>query len=174
MLTQGLPRAIASRFGEGTKNGRFEFVALFPIEPRSEWFPGTPEVDGVLQVVDYVVRRHRIDPDRVYLTGVSAGGSGVWRLAETYPDRWAAVAPLSSFEVPVVERVKHIPAWIFHGAKDARAKVDPRRAIVDQLQKAGGDVRYSENATKGHNITGEAYNARPLFDWLSAKRRVTR
>jgi len=44
--------------------------------------------------LEYVIRRHRIDPLRVYLTGHGRGGDGVWRLAEAHPVKWAALPRL--------------------------------------------------------------------------------
>ena len=43
-------------------------------------------MDGNLEVLDYVMSRHRIDPQRVYLTGMSAGGGATLRLGAAYPE----------------------------------------------------------------------------------------
>ena len=37
------------------------------------------------------------DPQRTYLTGHSMGGHGAWYLGATYPDRWAAIAPMAGW-----------------------------------------------------------------------------
>ena len=124
-----------------------------------------------MEVLDYVIKRHRIDPDRVYLTGISNGGSGVWRLAEAYPDRWAAVAPLGSFYQPDVAKVRHIPAWIFHGGMDEKAPVAPVRGLVKGLQRVRADVRYTEVPNKGHTIFTEIYDSKDLYAWFAEKKR---
>lgn len=125
-----------------------------------------------MKPLDYVIRRHRVDPARVYLTGISNGGSGVWQLAEAYPDRWAAVAPISSFIEPDVPRVRHIPAWIFHGAKDDKAPVGPQRKLVQELKEAGADVRYTELPNQGHMIGRELYRSKELYEWFAQKRKA--
>jgi predicted peptidase len=167
----GLPRAISSRFGEGRKNGGFEFVALFPIDSTGRWVSGSPEVADAMGVLDYVIKRHRIDPDRVYLTGGADGGSGVWRLAEAYPQRWAAVAPVGTFYRPDVAKVRHIPAWIFYGAADGKARVESVR-VAKELRDVRADVRCTEFPGKGHSIYTEVYDSRDLYDWLAVKKRA--
>jgi predicted peptidase len=167
----GLPLAIARRFGANKPNGYFPFVAFFPIDPSGHWQAGSAEVEGVMQTLDYVIGRHRIDPSRVYLTGISAGGSGVWELAQAYPAKWAAVAPVCSFISPEVEKVRHLPAWIYHGAKDQQAPVERERYLVQQLQAAGVEVHYTEVPNKGHYIWEEAYNPKTLYKWLAGKRK---
>jgi len=50
------------------------------------------EIDA-LRVMDEILRDYVIDPNRVYLTGFSMGGTGCWQLGVHYPDRFAAIAP---------------------------------------------------------------------------------
>ena len=44
--------------------------------------------------LDDLQRHYRIDEDHMVLVGYHSGGRGVWQLATSRPDRWAAVAPL--------------------------------------------------------------------------------
>jgi len=46
-----------------------------------------------LETLDLFAANHKIDPTRIYLTGHSMGGHGVWYLGALYPDRFAAIAP---------------------------------------------------------------------------------
>lgn len=171
IFTVGLPGSIASQFGPNSRNGPFEFVAFFPIDSTGQWQTGSAEVEDAMRVLDDVIERHRIDPARVYLTGLSNGANGLWGLAEAYPDKWAAVAPVSSFISPEVQKVRRLPAWVFHGAKDKEAPVKRERDLVRQLQEAKADVRYTEVPNKGHIIWREAYDSKELYDWLATKKK---
>jgi pimeloyl-ACP methyl ester carboxylesterase len=51
------------------------------------------EVD-VLCAIREAMRAYRVDEDRVYMTGVSMGGTGCWQIATHYPDIFAAIAPV--------------------------------------------------------------------------------
>lgn len=171
LFKAGLPLAIAQRFGTNKPNGHFEFVAFFPIDPTGRWQAGSAEVEDTMMALDYVIGRHRIDPARVYLTGISNGGSGVWHLADAYPNKWAAIAPVCSFISPDLTKVRHFPVWIFHGAKDPWAPVERDRMLVRKLREAGADVHYTEIPNKGHFIGDEAYNPKELYKWLAVKKK---
>jgi len=47
-----------------------------------------------MALVDEVIPAYGIDPERVYLTGLSMGGSGAWFLGSQFPHRFGAVAPI--------------------------------------------------------------------------------
>jgi pimeloyl-ACP methyl ester carboxylesterase len=167
----GLSQSIVLKFGEHTANGRFEFAAFFPNDPKGWWELEPAQLAGVVKALDQVIKRHRIDPRRVYLTGQSRGCDGVWRLAEAYPEKWAAVAAVGGFIDPDLAKVRQIPTWIFHGAKDDLAPVERARALVQQLKEAKADVRYTEVPDRKHVIWREVYNPKELYDWFATKTR---
>jgi acetyl esterase/lipase len=68
--------------------------------------------EDVLACIEEVKKDYRIDPDRVYLTGHSMGGTGCWSLATKYPDRFAAIGPSAANA--------DSKAWRDVGAKHAR------------------------------------------------------
>ncbi|NUQ00691.1 MAG: alpha/beta fold hydrolase, partial [Armatimonadetes bacterium] len=47
----------------------------------------------ILTVLDAMLEDYGVDPDRVYITGGSMGGTGSWHMATMYPDRFAAIGP---------------------------------------------------------------------------------
>jgi predicted esterase len=167
----GVPLAIVREFGEQTPNGPFPFAGFFPNDPDGMWDLDTDRLKAVLKTLDYVSKRHRLDPARVYLTGPSSGGNGVWLWAQAYPDRWAAVVPVAGFIDPDVAKVRHLPVWIFHGGKDSLAPVERERALVQKLKAAGADVRYTEFPNKQHVINRDVYGRKELYDWLASKTR---
>jgi predicted esterase len=167
----GPPKAIKFYFGENKKLGRFDFVAFFPIDPTGNWKTGTNEMDGALEALEYVIEKQRIDRSRIYLTGASNGADGVWRLAEAFPDKWAAVAPVSSFVAPDVQKVRHIPAWIVHSAKDQFADVKTDRDLVAALKKAHADIHYVEVPDQNHNCWPALYCNKGVYEWFATKSR---
>jgi hypothetical protein len=73
------------------------------------------EID-VLEALDSVKRRYRIDEDRISVRGFSMGGASTWQLAVHYPDRWFAANPGAGFsETPdflkVFQQEKLQPTW---------------------------------------------------------------
>jgi predicted peptidase len=165
---------LAPGIGHYLRNfGRFPFVAVFPMDPEGAWDSESDGVAATLAVLDHVIQRHHIDPARICLTGHSSGGSGVWHLAEAYPEKWAAVAPVSAFHSPDVKRVKSLPCWIFQGSVDKGIPVQGVRYLVEALRAAGnGDVRYTEIAGAGHIIWPQVFYKKDIYDWFGTQKRT--
>jgi predicted peptidase len=120
------------------------------------------------------------------VTGLSMGGYGVWSLAERYPGRFRALAPVcgglnlpAGFRAPGVERDETLydrtaravgattPVWIFHGAKDDVVSADESRRMEQALRQLGASPRYTEYAEAGHNSWDLAYWEPALPAWLA-------
>lgn len=65
-------------------------IVLHPFGRSCLGWKSTAEID-VLEAIDSVSRRYRIDPDRVVLMGFSMGGAGAWHIGAHYADHFAAV-----------------------------------------------------------------------------------
>ena len=119
-----------------------------------------------------LVTRLPIDPDRVLMTGLSMGGYGTWNYAVDYPDRLAAIAPVcGAGDSDRAERIKHLPVWAFHGARDDVVPIADDQAMVDALKAAGGTVRFTVYPHVGHDAWEPAYADPALYAWLMAQRR---
>lgn len=68
----------------------FPFVLISPQCPGGGFW----NTEHLLQLIQSTIEEHNIDPDRVYLTGLSMGGFGSWALAAEAPEMFAAVAPV--------------------------------------------------------------------------------
>jgi predicted peptidase len=84
------------------------------------------------------------------------------------------VTPLAGESDPyatLARRLRHLPMWIFHGAKDDVVPPDDDRRLYAALQSAGADVRYTEFPDANHNSWDAAYATPELWPWLFAQRR---
>ena len=146
------------------------FIVLAPQCPEgSTW----TEVDGLMGSIDQIIDAHRVDRGRVYLTGQSYGGEGVWYAASRHPGRFAAIAPISGAADPAwAERLTETPAWVFHGALDRTVPVRHSDRMVAALEKRGGTVRYSRFGDRGHEPPTDEELAE-LFAWLLEHRLST-
>ena len=146
----------------------FPFVVIAPQCPAGTWW-NAPLLDDLLKEV---AAKYPIDPDRIYLTGLSMGGFGSWTLAMEYPGRFAAVVPICGGGDPRdVERIKDLPVWVFHGAKDGAVPVDFSRKMVDALRKLGGRVRLTVYPDADHDSWTATYANDELYSWLLQQRR---
>jgi predicted peptidase len=186
-LTAGLPALLAH------DPARYRAVVVIPqCRLDREWY-GEMETQA-LAALDASVKEFRGDRRRVYLTGISMGGAGVWYFAR-HRARWAAIVPVcgevvrqpddpfpldppsdlaqllhSSDPYDVLARaIGHTPAWIFHGKEDPVIPVDQSRRMFQALRTRHGNARYTEYPGLGHNVWDRAYSEAELPRWLLAQ-----
>jgi predicted peptidase len=114
--------------------------------------PDTDLLDGVERMIDEVMNDPRIDPNRIYLTGLSMGGFGTWELALRDPGRFAAVVPIwgGGDEIRAA-RLVHVPLWAVRGTDDDVIPVARSRSMISAIKSAGGKPRFLELSDVGHN-----------------------
>ncbi|MFC1462819.1 sugar-binding protein, partial [Verrucomicrobiota bacterium] len=139
------------------------FIVIAPRCPAaSAW-----SVPALEDLLDEVIAKYPIDADRLYLTGLSAGGYASWAMAAACPERFAAIVPLCGGGDPrEVARFKDIPIWVFQGADDDAVPPERSREMVEALRSIGGRVRYTEYPDVGHACWFAAYGTPELYYWL--------
>lgn len=144
------------------------FVVVSPQCPPNAWW----NVWDLKDLVDEVSAKYRLDPRRLYLTGLSMGGFGTWELLAEFPDLFAAAAPCCGGGDPAtVGLFKQVPLWVFHGAKDGTVPPELSQQMVDALKAAGAAPKFTVYPEAGHDCWTEAYNQQALYDWLLAQQR---
>jgi len=165
---------------------RWPLLAVFP-QSRDAMGWRRPMLRQALAALDAVLLDCGGDARRQYLTGISMGGYGSWRLALDEPDRFAALVPicggLDASPLAIARAggdpgdppaaaariLAHVPTWIFHGADDRVIPVTESRVMVEALRAAGAPVRYTEYPGVGHNAWDRAYAEPELPEWLLAQ-----
>lgn len=164
----GLPRLLAQPADR-------PFIAIAPQCPAdTRW---SMHLESLAALLDEVSARERVDPARIYLTGLSLGGSGAWHLATAYPERFAALAPicgssdwLGGTTEPLC-RLRDLPVWVFHGAQDQVVPLAHSQRMVEALRACGGNPRLTIYPEVGHNSWNQAYADPALERWLLQQRR---
>jgi predicted peptidase len=125
-----------------------------------------------LEIVRALGREFPIDDRRIYITGQSMGGAGVWNLLAHEPRTFAAAAVCCGSATPDdVTPARRIPLWNFHGEADRTVPVTVSRERIARLRKAGGDPLHTEYAGVDHNVWEWAYTEPALPDWMFAQHR---
>lgn len=148
----------------------YPFIIVSPQCPSGVWW--TEMTDALVALLDDVQAKYAVDPNRVYLTGLSMGGFGSWTLGCRHPERFAALAPIcGGGEWYLAERLKNVPVWVFHGAQDPVVALRESQEMVTALERAGGNVRLTIYPDAGHDSWTEAYNDPKLYEWFLSHRR---
>lgn len=148
----------------------FPFFLVAPQNPSETQFWDDQQL---IALVDELMERYPIDPDRVYLTGLSRGAYGAWRLAIQNPDRFAAVVPVcGGGPLPYVQRLKNVPLWVFHGARDPVIPLSESKRLVDALKAAGSEVKWTVYPDAGHDAWTQTYSNPEVFDWMLKQKRI--
>lgn len=147
---------------------KYPFVLVSPQAREGERFePGT-----IKKLIDDLKKRYKIDPDRVYLTGLSMGGYGTWETAQEYPEEFAAIAPVcGGGDAAKNFRLRHLPVWCFHGAKDDIVLPSESQKMVDSLKKYSSDVKFTLYPDANHNSWDATYSNDSLYSWLLSHKR---
>ncbi|MGD9720504.1 MAG: prolyl oligopeptidase family serine peptidase [Pirellulales bacterium] len=153
---------------EGGK--QFPFIVVSPQCPTDQWWTTKPL--ELMALVDEVAAKHKVDSDRIYLTGLSMGGYGTWTLASYAPERFAAIAPVCGGGEPLTtRRLAKMPTWVFHGAKDPVVPLARSEAMVDALKRVNKDVQFTVYPDALHDSWTETYDNPQLYEWLLAQKR---
>ena len=123
-------------------------------------------------MLDELLEQLPVDPDRIYLTGLSMGGIWTYGWAIRHPERFAAIAPVCGLWDPGDAcRLKDVPVWAFHGAQDPVVPLDGDQAMIDAIKACGGDARLTVYLYTGHDSWNQAYADPELYTCLLQQRR---
>ncbi|MFG0333923.1 MAG: dienelactone hydrolase family protein [Maioricimonas sp. JB049] len=149
---------------------QFPFIVVSPQCPEGRWW----ESLELVLLLDEIVQRYNVDEDRIYVTGLSMGGFGTWRLAFVQPDRFAAIAPICGGGETYWTRrgrFSNLPIWAFHGAKDSVIPAGRSEEMVNAIRREWGNAWLTIYPDDNHDSWTENYNNPELYEWLLSHRR---
>lgn len=163
---------------------KYPAVVLMPQTPHPFTWGMKVVEDATITILNLTLDEFNIDRERLYLTGLSLGGTGVLSLAISHPDIFSAVAPICPgypfYHSPrlVAESLLHQNIRIFHGDKDPVWPYIDSKLLVERLNKSrvNDDKKWSadlityENAN--HFIWERAYTDERFYQWLFSQRKI--
>ncbi|MFC5571442.1 alpha/beta fold hydrolase [Lysobacter yangpyeongensis] len=127
---------------------------------------------AVLALIDDVVARYPIDPDRIYLVGFSMGASAALDALVERPRGFAAVVAFAP--VPpdrhFAARVAAVPMLLVHGSADAENPYAADRAWARAVAQAGGRPRFVVIDGMAHEFPRQMLRRADWREWLFAQR----
>lgn len=133
-----------------------------------------PALRTVKEYLDQLVADGVVDPDRIYIGGLSLGGFGTWDAIQRWPNYFAAAVPIcggGSVQEEAIQAATTTSVWVFHGEADTSVPVACSRRMVAAMTKAGVTPKYTEYPKTGHNVWGRAFQDTALLKWVFRQRR---
>ncbi|QLG46653.1 carboxylesterase family protein [Costertonia aggregata] len=148
----------------------FPFLVLAPQNPYQKKWWNTRSVN---QLLNAIIKTHRVDLDRIYITGLSRGGGAAWEMAVQYPEKFAAMAVVCGMApVPYASWIdKDLPIWVFHGDQDESIPISESIEMVNKLKEMGRNIKFTIYEGVGHNSWETAYSDEELYIWLQNQKR---
>ncbi len=139
-------------------------------------YAGAPNwpLEAAQELLKQVIRDESVDPQRVYVTGLSMGGMGTFELVYRNPTLFAAAVPIcgGGNTEQYDNRVGETAFRVFHGDKDAVVDVNLSRNMVDRLKQLQVKiVEYKEYPGVNHNSWDNAFAEPDFLTWMLARQR---
>lgn len=168
-----------------TEEGLAQQNPVYVLAPQCQDGDWTTEENVALvkQALDDVIAENNVDPDRIYVQGMSIGGTGTWKMLLEYPDVFAAGIPICGqipeeyYENPdVFKSLVNMPIWAFHTADDDVIPAEETAKAVQALKDAGSKcIKYEEysagSITPAHEVWNRVYDIGTPYNWLMVQSR---
>jgi predicted esterase len=154
-----------------------DFIILCPSYPMGAWW-AQPAEDLVLQLIQEVQAKYPVDPNRIFLSGLSNGAIGAYMIGMFYPDLFAGIIPIASGITPrymhFLVNLKNTPIYIIQGVHDPVFPIQLTRRVHQILRDMKYPVTYREHEEKGSAHGGHFLpinEVLPLVHWMKKQNR---
>jgi len=158
------------------RGGEFPYLVLMPQSPTGiDW---TDELAVLDDLLDHIVETYPVDENRIYLTGYSMGGAGVWGWGSYRPDRFAALVPVAGYwniDSATALGLKicnmaDIPVYAFHSKDDMNVGYTLTSGLISTLERCGGSGEITLKTFRGishYTTLSRAMGDVKLYRWLN-------
>ena len=153
------------------EGAEYPFIVIAPQCPEGKYWGCYTE--SLLAFLDYICETLSVDLDRVYLTGLSMGGTGTWMLAMAEPERFAAIAPICGSGIYWYgEVLVNTPIMVYHGDCDEIVPIEDSTQMLHSVNRHGGKAEIKVLYGVGHWAWDIAYYGDELYTWLLSHKRA--
>ena len=148
-----------------------DVAILAPQCPEKRWW----DTNEIYELIQSIATTYNVDTSRIYLTGLSMGGWGTWKLAAEHPELFAAVAPVCGVtDTDIfrnIEVLKNTPVHVFHGALDDVVSPNMSLEIYQKLKKVNPDCSLTIFPNDNHDSWDSTYSDPKFYEWLFAQKK---
>jgi predicted peptidase len=188
-------RANRGALGFATEQAQRIFGGAYVVAPQSfsYWIEDGPRfAPFIREIIDDLVRRYRIDRERIYVAGCSNGGYMTMEMTSVYRDRFAAAVPIcgvvTSLEpggTPLLSDAQlqaiDTPTWLVASRDDTTVPVEPNTVHAQALIPGSVMTLYDHVIWNSHQFPGHwswiyvarndpTINGTHIWQWMAAQR----
>ena len=167
------------------KENREEYNSwvIFPQAPKNDWWgykdpykfdynvKESKAMSLVVKLMDDFTQRKDVNPNKVFVSGLSMGGMGTFVILNLRPEMFAAATPICGDGDPslVSNYSKKVPVWIFHGSDDT--VVSPKKSLkmAKAIIENGGSPKITFYENVGHDSWNNAFAEKNFLKWIHSK-----
>lgn len=163
-----------ARFLKKNRISSYFIVPQCPSDHEWDGRDGRPGyTDRVEELISFYLSSGDIDPDCVYICGVSMGASGVWKLLKDNPTLFAsAIIASGQTRNAVAAEFKDTPIYITAGS-DERS-YGPLEWFAAEINKAGGSVTFELLPGKRHREACDSAISSKRLKWMFSQNKGIR
>ena len=151
------------------QGAEYPFIFIAPQCPAQKYWGCFTE--SLTAFVEDMINTLAVDEDRVYLTGLSMGGTGTWMLAMACPEKWAAIAPCCGTGICWNAEMITMPVMVYHGDLDNVVPIDESMHMISKVNGLGGNAQIKICYGVGHNAWDDSYEGDTLWKWMLSQSR---
>ena len=149
----------------------YPFICVAPQCPFDKYWGCYTE--SLIAFLEDIIATLPVDKSRVYLTGLSMGGTGTWMLAMACPEKFAALAPVCGSGIYWYgEAVKDIPIMMYHGDCDTIVPITESINMLNAVNKRGGNAQLEICYGVDHDAWNNAYGDDKLLNRMLAQKKA--
>lgn len=139
------------------------------------WSHYRKDYNNIIIIIRLLIEKYNIDPNRIYVHGLSDGGSGAYRLIRNAPWLFAGALPMSAVDDAdirdwgLIQYVRTVPIWTFQGGTDGNPTPNETKGYVQSYLNNGMSARYTVYPNLGHGTWNTAYAEPDFFSWMTSK-----
>lgn len=147
------------------KGREYPFILISPQLPEGKFW--CSYVESLERLLDHLMDTLPVDPKRVYLTGLSNGGTGTYLWGQTSPERFAALLPVCGAGIVwQTYKLASTPLWAFHGDQDTAISFEESVRMVEGINARGGNAKLTIYPGVGHNCWVHVYDDPEVLAWM--------
>ena len=152
------------------KGREYPFILISPQLPEGKYWGAY--IESLNLFLDHLLETLPVDPDRVYLTGLSNGGTGTYLWGQANADRFAALLPVCGAGITWGAReMLHIPVWGFHGDCDEALHYTETVRMIETINAMGGHAKITIYPGAGHGCWIYVYDDPEVMAWMLEQKR---